>query len=100
MTGKRIGGYRRRSRYKLSKGVREKGKIKITRYFQEFEMGEEVKLSLEPAIHKGIFHPRFNGKRGLVTTKNGNCYGVMITDISKPKLVIVHPVHLISARNE
>jgi large subunit ribosomal protein L21e len=94
MTGKRIGGFRRRTRYKLSKNVRDKGKISLTKYFQEYNEGERVKLSLEPAVQKGVFHPRFNGKSGIVQRKEGECYEVMIRDIHKNKLLLVHPIHL------
>ncbi|MBW3021882.1 hypothetical protein KY328_03110 [Candidatus Woesearchaeota archaeon] len=33
---KRIGGARRKTRSKMKKPVRRKGKISITKYFQEF----------------------------------------------------------------
>jgi large subunit ribosomal protein L21e len=94
MTGKRIGGYRRRTRYKLQKETRTKGKISLTKYFQKFNVGDRVKLDLEPAVQTGIFHPRYNGKVGTVVGKSGGCYVVIIKDVTKEKSVIVHPVHL------
>jgi len=94
MTGKRIGGYRRRTRYKLGKSVRNKGKISLTNYFQSYKEGDKVKLSLEPSIQKGIFLPRYNGKVGVVVNKVGECYNVSINDIKKEKVVLVHPIHL------
>jgi len=90
----RIGGLRRKTRYKLKKERRRKGKISITRYFQEFNTGDRVNLIVEPAVQKGMYHPRFMGKSGLVTGKTGECYHVEIKDMDKKKTVVVHPVHL------
>ena len=91
----RIGGFRRKTRYKLTKGIREKGKVTVTRHLQEFKVGERVRLKLEPSVHKGTFNPRFQGKNGVVKAKKGNCYEVLIKDMNKEKNVVVHPVHLV-----
>jgi len=90
----RIGGFRRKSRYKLKKHFREKGKIGISRYFQEFTEGERVVLKGEPAVQKGLYHPRFHGMSGVVKKKLSRCYEIAIMDKDKAKTVIVHPVHL------
>ena len=90
----RKGGSRRGTRHKLSKEVREHGKISITRHLQEFKPGDRVKLNIEPAIQKGMFHPKFQGKTGVVLGKVGRCYQVEIKDISKTKMLIIHPIHL------
>ena len=91
---KRIGGLRRKTRYKFRKEKRSKGKISITRYFQSFDTGNRVYLSLESAVQKGMYHPRFMGKSGIITGKRGKCYEVAINDLGKAKTLIVHPVHL------
>ena len=91
---KRIGGLRRKTRYKLKKSNRTKGKIGITRYFQVFGIGDRVYLGAEPAVQKGMYYPRFIGKTGIVRGKRGNCYEVSINDIGKEKTLIIHPVHL------
>ena len=91
---KRIGGLRRKTRYKFTKEKREKGKISITRYFQVFDVGDRVYLSVEPAVQKGMYYPRFMGKAGIIKGKRGKCYEVTINDIGKDKTLIVHPVHL------
>jgi len=90
----RIGGMRRKTRYKLKKELRQKGKLSLRRYFQAFETGDKVYLSAEPAVQKGMYHPRFFGKAGTVCGKRGNCYQVAITDGDKDKTLLVHPVHL------
>ena len=90
----RIGGLRRKTRYKFKKERRRKGKISVTRYLQTFNVGDKVNLIVEPAVQKGMYHPRFMGKSGLVKGKKGRCYEVTIHDFNKEKTVVVHPVHL------
>ncbi len=91
---KRIGGFRRKSRDKLSKGRRMRGKISLSRYFQSFELGDKACLNAEPAVQKGMYCLRFHGRVGTIVGKKGGCYQVKITDINKEKTLIVHPVHL------
>ena len=96
---KRIGGSKRKTRYKLQKEIRRKGKISITKYLQKFNLGDKVYLAIEPAVQKGTYHPRFMGKTGTINKKSGRCYGVVITEGSKEKQLIVHPVHLKRVKN-
>lgn len=91
---KRIGGMRRKTRHKFMKPKRQQGKISLSRYFQSFDVGERVYLSVEPSVHDGMYHPRFLSRHGVIKGKQGKCYLVSITDINKEKTVIVHPVHL------
>ncbi|MBI1936422.1 50S ribosomal protein L21e [Candidatus Woesearchaeota archaeon] len=91
---KRIGGMRRKTRYKFRKEVRSRGKVSITRYFQSFNSGDRVYLGLESSVHKGMYHPRFIGKSGTVKGMRGKCYEVAINDLGKEKVLIIHPVHL------
>jgi len=90
----RIGRSRRKTRHLMSKNIRSKGKISITRYLQKFEVGEKVALKMEPAVQKGGYFPRFHGKIGTVSGKQGRCYSISVKDINKLKTVLVHPVHL------
>ena len=91
---RRTGGMRRKSRYKLRKEIRQKGKISLRNYFQKFNDGDKVYLKSEPAVQKGMYHPRFMGKVGKIDGKRGNCYKVCINDVTKEKILIIHPVHL------
>lgn len=91
---KRMGGFRRKTRRKLRKNIRLKGKISITRYLQEFNVNDRVQLLAEPAIQKGMYFPRFYGKAGIIKNKRGSCYEVNIKDGGKKKTLIVHPVHM------
>lgn len=90
----RIGGFRRKTRSKLAKNFREKGKISIARFIQEFKEGDIVCLKAEPAVQKGMYFPRFHGKSAVVIGKRGKCYEVKIKDNNQEKTLIVHPIHL------
>ena len=91
---KRIGGFRRKTRYKLKKSLRSKGKISLRKYFQAFKEGDKVLLASEPSVQKGMYFPRFHSKVGTVKSKRGRCYEISIKDRNKEKTLIVHPVHL------
>lgn len=90
----RIGGFRRKTRHKLRKNVRERGKISLRKFFQNFENGEVVALSAEPSYQKGMYFPRFHGKNGIIKRKQGTNYYVAIKDGGKEKQILIHPVHL------
>ena len=92
--GKRKGGYRRKCRLLFRKSADTKGKVSLTKYFQEFKDGERVSLSVEPAVQTGMYHPRFYGRPATVKGKCGECYKVQVTDGGKEKMLIVHPIHL------
>jgi len=91
---KHHGSFRRKTRSKLRKHYKTKGKISIRKFFQEFNEGDRVVLKAEPAYQKGMYYPRFHGKSALVLGQRGRCYEVLIKDGKKDKMLIVHPVHL------
>lgn len=66
----------------------------MRRYFSQYKEGESVGLAAEPAVQKGMYHPRFYGRVGIIEGKRGRCYLVSIKDGGKEKTLIVHPVHL------
>ena len=91
---KRIGGIRRKTRYKFRKEKRNRGKLSLTKYFQSFNIGDKVHLTVESAVQKGMYHPRFMGRAGIIKGKRGRCYELTINDLGKEKTLIVHPIHL------
>lgn len=91
---KRTGGSRRKTRHKLKKNVRTRGKISLTSFFQKFNSGDKVVLKAEPAYQKGMYFPRFHGKTAVISKQIGTCYEVLLNDQGKDKTLIVHPVHL------
>ena len=91
---KRIGRARRKTRSKLRKNIKNKGKFSLSSFFQTFKLGEQVLLKAESSIQKGMYLPRYHGKIGKIRKKQGKCYEVMIRDKNKEKILIVHPIHL------
>ncbi len=95
--GGRIGGFRRKTRHKLQKSVREKGKLSLKKYFQTFEVGQKVLLKGDSTVQKAMYNPKFHGKVGIIKGKEGVCYQINVKDMNKEKTLVVHPVHLESA---
>lgn len=91
---KRTGSSRRKARKKLTKPLRKRGKMSISKYLAKFSRGDKVVLKAEPSVQKGMYAIRFHGRVGVVEGKQGGCYTVLIKDGSKQKTLIVHPVHL------
>ncbi|HEC94793.1 MAG TPA: 50S ribosomal protein L21e [Thermoplasmatales archaeon] len=89
---KRSRGIRSKSRYVLRKKRRDV--YPITRALQEFEIGEKVCIDIDPSVHKGMPHPRFQGYTGEVEGKQGDAYKVGITVGKKHKTLLVLPEHL------
>ena len=91
----RIGTKQRKTRHKFTQHYRNKGKISLSRYFQEFSEGDKVGLKINPNVQKGRFFPRFHGLTGTISGhKKGVCYEVIIKDGGKQKALFVHPIHL------
>jgi|TARA_Y100000310_G_C20650204_1_gene798992 large subunit ribosomal protein L21e len=92
----RKGGFRSGTRRKLKKPAGTSGKVTITRLLQKFNIGEKVRILQEPAVQKGMPHPRFKNKVGTIKSKEGkNAYELTIKDGNKIKTVISRAVHLV-----
>lgn len=90
--GTRTKGPRHRTRHKLRKSVR--GMPPVNQMLKQFKPGDRVQIIIEPSVHKGMPHPRFHGKAGVVVEKKGRAYVVGIKDVKKQKLITCHPIHL------
>ena len=87
-------GFRRKTRKKLSKHPRERGLYPITRALREYKEGEYVHIVIDPSVHKGMPHPRFHGRTGIVVGKQGRAFIVRVRDGGKYKHIIAYPQHL------
>jgi len=87
-------GFRRSTRNKLSKKSRKKGMFPITRSLATFELGQKVHIAIEPSVHKGMPHPRFQGKTGTVLERRGRSYLLEIREGDAKKVIISRPEHL------
>ena len=91
---KRSKGIRSKSRKTLRKKPRDRGIHSITRALQQFEEGDHVNIVVDPAVHKGMPHIRFQGHTGKIEGKQGGSYLVGINDGKKHKTLIVRSEHL------
>ena len=87
-------GPRRKSRSVLTKRVREKGKVGLSRLLADYEVGDKVVINIDPGIHKGMPNKRFQGKVGTVVEKRGKAYVLDIPQRKTSKLVIAGPEHV------
>jgi len=87
-------GPRSNTRNKLKNEPRERGTSPPQRAVEEYEPGEKVHLKIDPSVPEGRFHPRFDGRTGEVTGKQGTAYTVAVSDDSVQKTLIAKAAHL------
>ena len=75
------------------KKIRTRGKIQLSRYFQELKEGEAVSVVREPSQNSN-FPERLQGRTGFVQGKKGKVYVVRIKDQNKEKTFLIEPIHL------
>jgi large subunit ribosomal protein L21e len=75
------------------KSPREKGKVKMSRMFYEYEEGDNVTLIRDVGFTSN-FPERINGKIGKIIGKKGKFYIVKLRDFNEIKYLTLSPVHL------
>lgn len=75
------------------KKIREKGKLQLSKYFQELNNGDFVAIVKEPSV-QAKFPERIQGRTGLVEGKRGMSYIIKIRDQEKEKKFLIAPIHL------
>jgi ribosomal protein L21E len=75
------------------KKIRTRGKLSLSRYFQELKEGDIVSISREPAVQSS-FPERMQGRTGVIEGKRGRIYFVKIKDYDKEKRYLIAPIHL------
>ena len=75
------------------KKIRTRGKIQLSRYFQNLKEGDSVAVIKEVSV-KSSFPKRLQGKTGRVVERRGRAYVVKIMDQNKEKTFIIEPIHL------
>lgn len=91
---RRSKGYKSKTRRKLTKHVRQRGPPPVSRIIQDFSMGTQVTIVLDPSIVKGQPHSRYHGRTGIVVEKRGRAYLVEVLDGGSIKRIISRPEHL------
>jgi len=92
--GKTSKGTRRKSRGVMTKKVRERGRLPLSRLLTKYEVGEKVVIVIDPAIHKGMPHKRFQGKVATIVEKRGRAYIVEIPQRKTVKTLVATPEHI------
>lgn len=87
-------GPHRKSKSILTKKVREKGKLGLSKLLVNYEEGKRVVIKIDPAVHKGVPYKRYQGKVGVVIGKRGKAYLLEIPYTRKVKTIIANPEHL------
>lgn len=75
------------------KQIRTRGKIQLSKYFQDFEQGDFVTVLREQSV-KSSFPERLQGRTGKIKGKKGRDYLVIIKDQAKEKEFIIPAIHL------
>ncbi len=77
----------------MKKSTRERGKIKMERYFQRFDKGDKVSVVRDVSIDAN-FPKRIQGRTGVVNGKIGRAYFIAIREKKGDKKYIIEPIHL------
>ena len=75
------------------KKVRSRGKLQLSKYFQELKEGDAIAVVREISI-KASFPKRLQGKTGVIKGKRGKSYITVIKDQNKEKTFLIEPIHL------
>jgi len=75
------------------KPVRTRGKLQLSKYFQELEEGDFVSISQERSVPIN-FPKRLQGITGIIEGKRGKAYMVKLKDGNEEKRFLIEPIHL------
>lgn len=75
------------------KSMRKRGKVSLSRQFQEFKKGDFVAVAKEPAV-EFHFPKNLQGRTGTIEEKKGKVYLVKIKTYVKEKNFLIEPIHL------
>jgi large subunit ribosomal protein L21e len=87
-------GPRRKSRSALTKSVRDRGRIGLSRLLTVYEPGEKVVIHIDAGVHKGMPHRRYQGKVGTVVGRRGRAYIVEVPHSKTVTQLVALPEHL------
>jgi large subunit ribosomal protein L21e len=87
-------GTRRKSRSALTKKIRERGRLPLSRLLTKYEEGEKVVINIDPAIHKAMPHKRYQGKVATVVGQRGRAYILEVPQRKTVKTIITTPEHM------
>ena len=80
------------------KNIRSRGKLQLSKYFQEFNNGDSVAVIKEMSVNSN-FPKRLQGRTGKVEGRRGRIYIIKIKDQEKEKRFLIEPIHLKKIKN-
>lgn len=87
-------GIRKRTRNILRKSPRHRGLPPVTHTFVKYEVGEKAAVVINPSVHGGQPHVRFQGHTGTIKGVQGKAYILHLNIGKHGKDIIVGPEHL------
>ncbi|MFP4115662.1 MAG: 50S ribosomal protein L21e [Candidatus Aenigmatarchaeota archaeon] len=79
--------------------LKKKKDVAPNEFLKDFEVGRKVQIDIEPSSHKGMPHPRFQGRIAKIVDKKGSAYTVKFKEGQKEKRLNVRPEHLKSVKS-
>jgi ribosomal protein L21E len=76
-----------------NKSIRDHGKIRLSKYFQELKEGDKVAITLELDRPSNV-PKRMQGGTGTIESRRGKAYVVRLNDNNQVKRYIVEAMHL------
>lgn len=75
------------------KNIRARGKISLSKYFQELKNGDSVAVCLEQSVPATI-PKRLQGRTGVIEGRKGKAYILKLKDQNQEKRYLIKPIHL------
>lgn len=91
MVNKKAIGKRAKTRYKFT---RHAAPLTVNKLLTLFDVGQKVQVNVDPSVHSGLPHHRFQGLTGTVTGMQGTAFVVDVKVGNKLKELVTTPVHL------
>jgi large subunit ribosomal protein L21e len=95
---KKSHGYRARTRGLMSKNVRTRGMAPLSSILREYDVGQHVDIVINPSVHKGMPHRRYQGRTGVISAKRGRAVIVDVPVGKAMRTLIVRPEHIRPSR--
>ena len=92
---RRSKGFRTKNRTLLRRKPRDRGKQPLGRLLITYDLGQRVRIMINPAVQKGMPHRRYHGRVGTVAEKRGRSYVVEVAGTRTPRVIIARPEHIV-----
>jgi len=75
------------------KAIRTRGKIPLSKYFQELKIGDKIAVVREKTL-AAFFPSVLQGRTGTIEQKRGRSFLVKLNDKNRVKQYLIAPIHL------